>query len=176
MIKNILYTVSKLRFNENFNVNFNFWPENHQDPLVPEFYNKDLLQPLFYKHFALDIVTETAFNYPHTYVSEKVFKSMSMKRMFIYAGPPKTLEFLKGYGFKTFPEIINEDYDNELDYHKRFELVKQEIINFTNRPINEVKQIILDLTPTLEHNYNNLLTLYDREFESVKEQLERQNV
>jgi hypothetical protein len=149
-----------------------FRPENHRDELVPEFHSKDLLQPFFYSNFALDIVTETVFNYPHTYVSEKVFKSMSMKRMFIYAGPSRTLKFLKSYGFKTFSNYINEDYDNELDYKKRFELVKQEILNFTNKPIDEVKEIILDLTPTLEHNYNNLLTLYDREFESVKNQLE----
>ena len=172
MINNILYTVSKLRFNENFNVNFTFRNENYSDELVEEFSSSQLLQPLFFKNFALDIVTETAFNYPQLYVSEKIFKSISTKRMFIYVGPPNTLKFIKELGFKTFSDYINEDYDNELDYKKRFEMIKQEILQFTNRPLDEVKEIVLNLTPTLEHNYNNLLTLYDRELESVIFQLE----
>jgi hypothetical protein len=74
----------------------------------------------FYNNFAVDIVTETNFDYPHQYITEKIFRPILMTTPFVVFGPAGTLQYLKSYGFESFGDIWDESYDSIVDPQKRF--------------------------------------------------------
>jgi len=67
----------------------------------------------------IHIVAETLFKTNKIYLTEKVFKPMVMSQAFIIAGPPKSLCYLRDYGFRTFADCWDESYDLEIDHAVR---------------------------------------------------------
>lgn len=175
-LSNILYTNDHSRINNKFQYNYHTIYENYVDELIEPYSNNNYYQPLFFQNFSLDIVTETVFDYPQPYLTEKIFKPISTKRLFIYVGAAHSLKFLKNLGFKTFSSYINEEYDSIEDPAKRMSAIETEIENYVNKSIDEIKNILEDATPILEHNFSVLQGLYDKELERVIEQLESQHV
>ncbi len=57
------------------------------------------------------IVTETIFDYPHTFFTEKIWKPIIMGHPFVVAANPGYLKDLRRAGFRTFNHIIDEHYD-----------------------------------------------------------------
>ena len=55
-----------------------------------------------------------------------------MMQPFIFLGPWKALEKMRGLGFKTFSPFIDESYDDVEDDDQRFELIVQEINRLCN--------------------------------------------
>jgi hypothetical protein len=60
-------------------------------------------------------------------ISEKPLKALVNFHPFMVLGNPGALEMIRGLGFQTFPEIIDESYDEELDPRRRFDLVYAEV-------------------------------------------------
>lgn len=175
-LSNILYTKYKSRINDKFNYNYSVYHENRNDHLITEYRNDSHHQPLFLQNFCLDIVTETVFDYPQPYITEKVFRPIATKRMFIYVGPVYSLKFLKELGFMTFSDCIDENYDNEPDSGKRMLMIEKEIESFVNKTSEEIKKMIVDSTHILEYNFNILAGLYNSELKNVTTQLKEQDV
>jgi hypothetical protein len=121
----------------------------------------------FYKHMAADIVTETVFDYPYPYISEKTLRPLACKRMFVVVGPAGVLEALKSRGFKTFNNIIDESYDSVKNAEDRFLAVMNSIENFCQIPLEQVKKYILDNQDVFEHNFKTLQELSQKEFQNV---------
>ena len=178
-LSNIILTHNNSLVNDSLNLhNFNVHRESYYNNknLINDFNFENLFQPLFYKNFSLDIVTESVFDYPHPYVSEKIFKSISTKILFIYVGPAHSLKFLKNIGFKTFSSYINEDYDLIENPSLRMTAIEIEIEKYVNKSTNEIQNILKDASPILEHNFFVLKNLYNNELEKVIKQLESQHV
>ncbi len=57
------------------------------------------------------LVTETIYDYPHTFRTEKIYKPMLMAHPFVVAANPGYLRDLRNAGFKTFDKLIDERYD-----------------------------------------------------------------
>ena len=57
------------------------------------------------------LVTETIFDYPHTFRTEKIYKPMLMAHPFVVAANQGYLRDLRKAGFKTFDTLIDESYD-----------------------------------------------------------------
>ena len=75
---------------------------------------------------------------------------------FFILGQPYTLKYLQDCGFKTFGDIIDESYDNEVDDVKRFNMVTNEIIKlFTENTLDEIHDIYYSVFDKLEHNFNH---------------------
>lgn len=117
----------------------------------------------FYKFFALDIVTETVYNYPYPYVSEKTLKPIACKRMFIVIGAAGILDLLHWKGFSTFPDIIDESYDCVDDPNERWLKVTAAIKNFVTTPMDEVKEILISQKSKLDKNFEVLRNLQKAE-------------
>ena len=179
-LSNVLYTKDRSRFNNKFKYHYHTFYENYFDDLIEkkisEYNDSTHFQPLFYKNFSLDIVSDSVFDYPQPNITEKIFKPISTKRLFIYVGAAHSLKLLKNLGFKTFSSYINEEYDSIEDPAKRMLAIETEIKNYVNKSIDEIKNILKDATPILEHNFSVLQGLYDKELERVIEQLESQHV
>lgn len=88
----------------------------------------------------IHITSETNFFELGGYFSEKTWKPIGHLQPFIFMGPAHGLKEMKKLGFKTFSPYICEDYDNELDPEKRFNMVIQEIERLSNIPIEEIHE------------------------------------
>ena len=124
-------------------------------------------QAKFYKNFGIDIVTETVFNYPYPYISEKTLRPITSKRPFIVLGAHGILQLLKDKGFLTFDSIIDESYDSIEDYSDRFDSVCASIKQFVIQPIEKIKQDVLSISDVLEHNFQHYKELEDIEISQL---------
>lgn len=106
-----------------------------------------------YLNTYLSIITETDFTNPTGYVSEKTWKPISFFHPFILVGNPKSLEFLKKFGFKTFHPFIDESYDLVFDNTERFSIIEKEIIRIGNMSIDEIHEWYWNMKDILIYNY-----------------------
>lgn len=69
------------------------------------------------------VVTETIFDYPHTFRTEKIWKPVLMAHPFVVAANPGYLRDLRNAGFKTFHTLLDEGYDQIDCPHRRAERI-----------------------------------------------------
>jgi len=105
-----------------------------------------------YKDVFVDIITETRFAQPTANFSEKVFQAMQYQKPFIVVAPPKTLEYIKTLGFKTFSDFWDESYDDELDHSERLAKLFDLINQIDAKPIDELRDMYEMMKPIIEHN------------------------
>ena len=100
----------------------------------------------------IHLVLETLFDTDTSYLTEKIFKPMVMSQAFLIWGPPKTLEYLKDHGFKTFSSIWCEDYDQETDHTQRMSMLLDLCEDLLNLSDQEFKSVYQKCLPIIEHN------------------------
>lgn len=76
-----------------------------------------------YVHCGIEVVLETLFDDRRWHLTEKSLRPMACGKPFILVGTPGSLEYLREYGFETFGNYINEDYDNIQDPVERLQAV-----------------------------------------------------
>ena len=132
--------------------------------------NKDTkYQASFYKKIAVDIVTETVYNYRYTYISEKTLRPIACKRFFIIVGAPGTLALLHSKGFESFPDVFDESYDTIVDPVKRWHALEKVIGNFVTKPIEEIRDIVRSKSSVLEKNFITLKNLQSLELRQLND-------
>ena len=143
--------------------------------LIPPFEPRagDVYQLEIYQQVALDIVAETVFNYPYVYISEKTYRPMMNRRMFVIAGAPGTLSTLHSYGFQTWGDIINEDYDTVQDPEQRLLVLVAAVREFCNLPLCQIQEFMIQHQDRFEHNYQQLVTLEQQCLAQVQHQIGR---
>jgi hypothetical protein len=70
-----------------------------------------IVNPACYTDTWFSVVTETIFDYPHTFRTEKIWKPILMAHPFVVAANSGYLRDLKNAGFRTFGQLIDESYD-----------------------------------------------------------------
>lgn len=169
-----VYTKPFTRINEAWNFSNQFDSsvgEKHQDPLIKgktneHQENKNIFCD-FYKYFAIDVVTETVYNYPYPQITEKTIRPIVHKRMFIIVGSPGTLAQIQEKGFKTFAPFINEEYDTIQNPHKRMECIVEELTRISKFSIDDIRETMLQYKDTLKHNYDHYHWLCNNEIEQI---------
>lgn len=78
-----------------------------------------IVNPRCYTDTWFSVVTETIFDYPHTFRTEKIWKPILMAHPFVVAANPGYLRDLRSVGFRTFGDVIDESYDDIEDVHQR---------------------------------------------------------
>jgi len=121
----------------------------------------------FYKNVALDIVTETVFNYPYPCITEKTTRPIANKRMFIIVGATNILQLLRSKGFETFSDFIDETYDTIVDPVDRFNSIVNSIHAFLEKPIDDIKDYYIKNQDRFEHNFQLLSRLEEIELETI---------
>jgi hypothetical protein len=111
----------------------------------------------------LHVVTETVYQGRRQHLTEKTFKPIVMQQPFVLVSCQGSLEYLKRYGFKTFGEFWNEDYDEKDDVLRVIRIGKL-LNDLDNLSVKEKKQLQRHLTNTVEYNYN---WFYSQEFEQL---------
>jgi len=72
-----------------------------------------------YEATDIEVVLETLFDDDRLHLTEKSLRPVACGQPFILAGTHGSLEYLRGYGFKTFDTIWDESYDQITDPEKR---------------------------------------------------------
>ena len=83
---------------------------------------------------------------------------MLARRPFVVMGGRHHLASLRQLGFHTFGEFWDEGYDDHGMQHRVHEILK--VIDVISQwSTDRVHQTLLDMQPTLEHNYNVFMAL-----------------
>jgi hypothetical protein len=117
----------------------------------------------FYARCFCSVVTESRFTQDTATFSEKTINSIRTMRPFILVAPPRTLEYLKKLGFKTFDEFWDESYDQEVDHKRRLEKILNLIDYVNNYNLEELKVLYEKMFPILNHNLKVLSTFKSNE-------------
>lgn len=108
-----------------------------------------------------DIVSETAPSYfqhapiESAILTEKITKSLYLKRPFMINGGPGCLSKLKEYGFKTYDGLFDESYDNLNNFVDRHEVIIKNVIRYKNN-ISMLAESVDRCKDTIEYNYDHL--------------------
>lgn len=108
-----------------------------------------------YVNSFVDIVNETRFAQPTANFSEKIFQAMQYQKPFIVVGPPKTLEYIRSLGFKTFDKFWDESYDDELDHGERLAKIFDLLEKLLNTPVPELRVLYDEMHSTVAYNLNH---------------------
>jgi hypothetical protein len=136
-------------------VNINQLPELRIDFAGQDIPNQSmLLSPMaeLMKSFVF-LVTETCFFQTKTHLTEKIFKPIVLRMPFVLAGCAHNLAYLRSYGFRTFSDYWDESYDAVEDPVLRIEAITQVIKTISSLTLKQQKDMLLDMQPILEHNY-----------------------
>jgi hypothetical protein len=106
----------------------------------------------------LHIITETVYNYPSTYISEKTMKPIINKRPFVMIAPPKSLANLRSLGFKTFDRFWDESYDDIDDLEKRILAVIDIVDWICQKSVDDIRNLCLNMSDILNYNFQFYIT------------------
>ena len=109
-----------------------------------------------YREAFCNVICETKFGQPFGYFSEKVLNCMTFERPFILVSTPKSLYYLKMYGFKTFDKWWDESYDNEEDHEKRLLQIFELIDKIESWPLKQCRDICNDMKKVLVYNKEHI--------------------
>lgn len=98
------------------------------------------------------LVNETVFYESKLHLTEKVFKPIVSNRPFILVAAPGNLEYLRGYGFKTFGDWIDESYDSIQDPDQRLDAIVRELSRFAEMSTKQLTSMYQSMLPILQHN------------------------
>ena len=88
-------------------------------------------------------------------LTEKIYRSIFYKHMFIIIGSYGVLESLKEKGYKTFDKLWSENYDLIIDDQLRWKTALEQFKEIvTNKNIHKLYSSAL---PIIEHNYKNMI-------------------
>ena len=111
----------------------------------------------------LHVVTETVYYGRKHHLTEKTFKPIVMQQPFVLVSCQGSLDYLRRYGFQTFHEFWNEDYDG-YDDNTRIMRIGKLLNDLNNLSVREKQQLQRHLEPVVEHNFH---WFYSREFENL---------
>jgi len=113
-----------------------------------------VINPRVYTDTYFSLVTETIFDYPYSFRTEKIYKPMIMCHPFVVAANAGYYRDLQRVGFQTFGHLIDESFDridNSTDRAKRIVDVVADIC------YNGLWEFLTACRSVCEHNYQQLL-------------------
>lgn len=130
--------------------------KKHNDEIMPrDLQHSNILYKVIMNSF-VNIVTETRYDTPFQYISEKTLKPIISKRPFILLSSPGTLALLKSFGFKTFDQWWDESYDQEKDHYKRFKIVYELTQDILSKDKETLEKYLEEMQEILDYNYNHV--------------------
>jgi len=121
------------------------------------------LENKFYDKTLCSVIAETFYYEQENignsiFITEKTYKAIAHLHPFILLSAPHSLKALKERGYKTFENIINEEYDNEVNDATRLLMIVNEIERICNLNEKEKNNFINHCGPICEHNLKILMS------------------
>lgn len=152
---------------------FNFYKENtHVSSgfVKYELFNNDwgeiYLNPKPYLDTHFSLVTETVFDYPYTFRTEKIWKPIAIGHPWIAVSNAGYYRDMRALGFRTFNNLIDESFDLIEDNAQRLErialevewLCEQDLAKFAEQARDVCKynqQLLAELRPKVRQEFPN---------------------
>ena len=106
----------------------------------------------YYEDAFCTLVTESEYYNWNVRFTEKFYFPIMYNRPFMVLGAPGLLKWIKKYGFKTFPELWDETYDDELDLKKRTNKIIDNIKSLRGKSKSELQGLLEMVKPKIIHN------------------------
>ena len=81
------------------------------------------LEPAGYEDTYFSVITETVFEYPYSFRTEKIAKPLAMGHPWICAASQYYYRDMRNLGFRTFDGIIDESFDQIEDHQTRMDRI-----------------------------------------------------
>ncbi len=118
---------SKIHYSKHNFTNPNFVPSNEVEKFFQRTTSPGNCSADFvledYEQTDIEIVLETLFDDDRWHLTEKILRPIACSQPFVLASTMGSLEYLRGYGFKTFDSVWSEDYDLIQDPVKRLQAI-----------------------------------------------------
>jgi hypothetical protein len=124
----------------------------YQDPTVQNLPNQDRFHLDFIQQSFVHVISETVFDYPYPYLTEKTFRCFALQRPFIIVGAPGSLAYLRSLGFQTFAQYWDESYDCEPDHDRRMIKIANVVAQICEMPLAQLMQICYSMQDLFSHN------------------------
>jgi hypothetical protein len=108
--------------------------------------------PKDFNNSHISVVLETVFDGSKIHLTEKILRPISCGHPFMLAAGPRSLEYLRSYGFKTFDPWIDESYDQENDSVKRLQKIVDSMNNFAALSATNKNYVIGQLKKIADYN------------------------
>jgi hypothetical protein len=108
-----------------------------------------------YNQTAYTVIAETCWQNNFAFFTEKTSKPIMARRLFVMFAGRGYLANLRRLGFKTFGDVIDESYDDELDDLLRWEKAWRQVKWLSEQP---QEAILEQIRPVVEHNARVMLT------------------
>ena len=132
----------------------------HRNPDIGN--DTHLSQYDFAKKSGVYIVTETVFNHPYPWFSEKTTSALLSGRPFVIIGAEGSLLELKKKGYKTFDDIFDESYDKISDPSARLEAIFELVSGINKKTLDEIKKNVLQCSDKTIYNRKLMLNTINR--------------
>ena len=113
-----------------------------------------MISPQLYTETYFTVVTETNFEIPHNYCTEKIYKPILMGHPFVAVSSYKFYQHLKDRGYKTFGHLIDESFDDIENNEDRLLAIVNSIETLCQQNLDD---FLLKVKPICEHNRLNFL-------------------
>jgi hypothetical protein len=94
------------------------------------------LEPSAYIDTYFSLVTETVFEYPYSFRTEKIWKPIAMGHPFIAVANQGYYRDLQNLGFQTFGHVIDESFDSIEDNQQRIERIVEIVEDLCQRDLD----------------------------------------
>lgn len=111
-------------------------------------------QPYSDTYFSL--VTETVFDYPYSFRTEKIWKPIAMAHPFVVAANHGYYRDLHNLGFQTFGHVIDESFDQIQDNQLRLERIAQVVKDLCQQDLASFAQ---ECYNTCKYNQEHLANM-----------------
>ena len=101
------------------------------------------------------VSTETVYFGRRHHITEKTFKPICLQMPWLLAAPAGSLEYMRSYGFRTFGDIWDESYDEEIDDILRMEKLSRLIKYLDDLSPRELQNLHRHVRPAVVHNFQH---------------------
>ena len=120
-----------------------------------------------YANIFVDVVAETFYTGNVFFLTEKFWRPVANKTPFILQAGQYSLRRLRQLGFRTFSQWWDEGYDEDPGF-QRINEIRKVIDRLSLYSLDQLRAMLIDMQPVLDHNYEIMMQLKYRDFDIVK--------
>ena len=122
----------------------------------------------YYNRSCFTVVSDTIMNSRTLFITEKMFMPILGGHPFIYLGGVGALDYIRAEGYQTFPNLLDESYDQIIHPLERLEAAQKQTQWLCSLPLSKLAQKYEALQPTLIHNQTTFFnTDWDKRFQGL---------
>jgi hypothetical protein len=114
------------------------------------------LVPEVYRDTYFSLVTETVFDYPYSFRTEKIAKELVMGHPWICATSPGFYRDIRNLGFKTFGHLIDESFDSIANHQDRMDRIIDIVGDLCN---NSLSSFLAAAREVCKYNQQHLIEM-----------------